>query len=485
MLHDVFRSELFGLGGVNRTAAFWHAVLAPKLALLGHRLTLPERWREDCPPALRGFAEQHRLAAEPASWVRLFSDPIWLPAVQTELAVLRGVGLVLGWELSPNIMRALAALGIAFIDAGIDALRFCPDLFLRLRSNAPRLAETLAALAVPDARVHAATGNFRPAPAALTRNAVLFAGQMPIDASLIAGGALARAGDFAAPIAAMLGGRRLLLKPHPHAAPHEDIRALHAAIPDSAIVTDPVYALLAAPGLAEVLTISSSVADEAAWFGKPARRLIVPDAAPGRMARVSPFHRIDAAFCTAGFWDRLLSHRPARIVPPEPAARSLRQIFSYDWGWAAQHRPPSSRRIAPGMRLGFARDGTGTGCLGFGWSAAEDWGVWSDGELATLLLCPAGAPGGLVLRLECLAFVPDPGHPPALHVTSRPEGVVLHRVLKGQRPPLLEIAVPPALCGRGCVEIVFRLSDLSSPQAAGLSGDPRRLGLGLLSLAVA
>jgi hypothetical protein len=481
VLHDVFRAALFGLGGVNQVAAFWQSLLAPKLRRLGHALELPAGLGADRPAALDELAAGHGLAHEPGSWFRLFSDPAMLPAVTGILAPLRGFDLVLGWELSPNIMRALSGMRLGFIDASIDSIRFCPDLFLRLRTNAPRYHDALAALEISGDRLRQEAARQSAIADSGGRASVLFAGQMPIDSSLIVGGKLAEPASFIGQIAAGLRGRQLLLKPHPHAAPHADIRALHDAIPDSRITTDPVYALLAAPWLEEVVTLSSSVADEAEMFGKPAMRLITPDGAPERLDGVSRFHRVDAGFLTAAFWDRLLSRRPARAALPEPPApRNLRQLFRYDWGWRAATPEPGARDIRPGMTVRFASGQPGGAWCCFGWSTPEDWGIWSDGDVATLLVQPQDAPDGLTLRLALTAFVPDASRPPGLEITSRPAGVARRIFLDSPNPPPIDIALPAALCGDGPVEIVLRFRDLSSPADAGLSGDARRLGVGLM-----
>ena len=279
LVHDVFRANPFSSGGQNRAAAFWQAQLAPVLAPLGHDLVRPAAFAPNSPPLLEQVADRHSLPRDRSSWISLFSDPALLPLVGHLLVGLKACDLVLGWELSPNIMRALTAQGMRFVNSSIDTIRFCPDVFLRVRTNDPVLSDRLAGHEVPTASLRAEARRLAQSmpPAPARPDSVLFAGQMEIDASLIAGAALARAAGLGAGIEALCAGRTLLLKPHPHCTLHPDIRALHAVLPGSRIVDDNVYALLAAPWLREVVTLSSSVADEAAMFDKPARRLVTPD----------------------------------------------------------------------------------------------------------------------------------------------------------------------------------------------------------------
>jgi hypothetical protein len=480
IVHDVFRSEVFGLGGQNRAAAFWHAQLAPIFAALGHELVRPADFAPDRPPVLQQLAASHPLPPDRSSWMRLFSDPALLSTVSDMLAGLRSCDLVLGWELSPNIMSALLAHGIRFVDASIDAIRFCPDLFLRLRTNDEVLAARLAALEVAQTNLRAVARQRADAvpPAPPRPDSVLFAGQMDIDSSLVVDARVARAAGSVARIEAACAGRDLWLKPHPHCPLHTDIRALHSALPSSRIADDNVYALLAAPWLREILTLSSSVADEAELFEKPARRLVTPDWAA--VAGVSRFFRTDARFTTRAFWQKLLTGQDA--LSPDAPARALRSMFSYRWGWS--EAPPAliERGLAAGDRILFGAGG-GARLCSFGWSAPEEWGVWSDGPLATLLMDIAGADGQrLRLRLDAMAFVPNPLRPLRISVSARPGGPITELSLPESPQAPIMLDMPAGCWGRGPMELVFRLHDPCSPRDLGLSEDGRRLGLGLRAL---
>src|SRR5262249_38138201 len=52
-----------------------------------------------------------------------------------------------------------------------------------------------------------------------------------------------------------------------------------------------------------------------------------------------------------------------------------------------------------GGLLSFARGGNGSNYLRSGWSQAEDWGVWSDGPIATVALADAALAGKANVQL--------------------------------------------------------------------------------------
>lgn len=467
LLHDIFRVNLFGQGGQNNTSQMWERVLAPLLGGIGHELVRPPAFTGDEPAPLVEMARRHRLAPEVASWSWLYSNPAARPLVREMLerhvlAPMGGADLVLGWELSPNMLRALAAFGLPTIEFNLDAVRFGPDLFLRLRSSHAPLAARLDPYVVPDSalRAHAAALAAAIPPPPPHRPAVLFAGQVADDSSLIRDGALAGIAPHVPAIrAALQPGEALLLKPHPHGAPHSDIRLLHAAFPAARIVTDNIYALLAAPWLRRVVTMTSSVATEAELFGTPALRLLTPDQSPALLPELSAYRRIDARFLTAAFWRALLDGAPARHEPP-PAR--IGQLFSRPWGRFTTPPTIQPRPLAPGARLECGAEAGLSTLLGFGWAPPEDDRIWAEGAMATLLLTPAA--GGLRLRLHGA-----PGGSLALGLaiglrapTLEGERLALTCFLDPAAPAPVDVPIPPELCGAP-VEVVLRFGAAREP----------------------
>jgi hypothetical protein len=486
--HDFFRSPALDpvLGSADRAGRFLSALVSAPLQSLGHTLIRASEVRDGRTDVLSNILAAQGWPAARATWARIFSVPDAQGALTPLLAPLAGFDLVLGWELPPNMLRLLHAQGTRVLDIGIDPVRFAPDLFLRLRTNDAAMAQRLVAEATPDADLAALAAQMRatrPPDARPRPPAVLFATQTEIDASLVVDAAIARIRPHLARIGALVGfGERLLLRPHPFGAPHTDLHTLHAAFPDARVSDESTYDLLAAPWIERVVTLSSSVAAEAALFGKPAERLIVPDNDPTRIGPDwSAPTRIDARIMTAAFWARLFG-QPAPDASPPPAP--LRRALPQGWGYAGWPPPRADRSLGPGAEHGFASGESGTALCAHGWSAPEDWGVWSDGELATVLLEPVEAPTGLRLSIQLQGFVPPGTSPRACAVSLRPCGIRREIVLAAE-PFVLDLTIPPAFCGgRGPIELAFRIDRPTSPAGAGVSDDARRLGVGLRRISV-
>jgi hypothetical protein len=432
LLHDVTRAVC--QSGHHRVAAMWQRQLAPAFAALGHELHCPDAFAAERPDPVAALMRRAGLAAEPGDWARLFSDPALLPEVEVLLADI-SADLVLGWELAPNMVRALLRRDVPVIDMSLAPLRFAPDLFLRLRTSQPDWAASLAGMAMPPEQLQAAASQVREAVAPARPeggNAVLFVGQTDLDASLIEDGQLAAVGRHLDAIEHMLaGGRALLLKPHPHGERHENLRLLHRHFPQARIVTDSIYTLLSDPAVGAVATLSSSVAVEAAWFGRSATALITPDQAPERLPELSGFHTIAARVADPRFWDRVLNGTTGGPAGP---AVSLRGMFHLDWGW-----PPMPARPAVALSadwLALARGQGGDALLRFGWRRPGAAGVEAAGALATLGFRCA-APG--TVELVCGTDAPE-DQPVALSV--RPGGATSTGIVAAGGVTTLRVAVP-------------------------------------------
>ena len=125
--------------------------------------------------------------------------------------------------------------------------------------------------------------------------------------------------------------------------------------------------------------------------------------------------------------------------------------------------------------------------LGQGWSAPEDWGVWSDEGRATLALVLAEPVGDEVLRLELearLLVLAGESTPPTLEVLANgatvgrwaPDDGSFHE-LSWALPGSL---IPPD----GRLELIVRVTPMRTPAELGLGQDLRTLGVGLRSVRV-
>jgi len=127
------------------------------------------------------------------------------------------------------------------------------------------------------------------------------------------------------------------------------------------------------------------------------------------------------------------------------------------------------------VELSTAASGPGLNLLGRGWNKPEPWGVWTDGDLASIRL-PQGRYSRVVLTGA--AFVPD--QPVRVGYSSA-----------GAQPTFVSIAdpVPITLAIDAAPEraqvhraLHLHLPDACSPASAGVSTDGRILGFGLTGI---
>lgn len=114
-----------------------------------------------------------------------------------------------------------------------------------------------------------------------------------------------------------------------------------------------------------------------------------------------------------------------------------------------------------------------------GWSTPEEWGVWSLGTAAVLVL-PASAWDGLwQARLKLKAFGKS-GSQVRVEISAGPSGVPLALTLPANAVVTQTIELPAA----EEASIRFSTPDAVSPFGLGVSSDRRQLGIGLIEVAL-
>ena len=135
-------------------------------------------------------------------------------------------------------------------------------------------------------------------------------------------------------------------------------------------------------------------------------------------------------------------------------------------------------------RLSFAPDEEGKKYLLSGWSIAEQWGTWSDGMSASILLkLPGYIDRDLMLTIQAHALINEK-HP------EQEVDVIVNRHLLGtleyttNSDQVSSLRIPKVLLSEnnGKVLIHFDFKNPKSPANLGMSRDVRRVGLGLVSL---
>lgn len=126
----------------------------------------------------------------------------------------------------------------------------------------------------------------------------------------------------------------------------------------------------------------------------------------------------------------------------------------------------------------------GAADLLLGWSGREPWGTWSDGKVAYAAVgVPSSAVGDLQLEVNGPAFL-APSHPTQrIRVAINGHDLAELRYAQSMDDQPRRLRVPRNMVDAGPVAVVrFEFPDAISPAAAGVSADPRMLGLGLSTL---
>ncbi|MCL7420744.1 MAG: GtrA family protein [Methylobacter sp.] len=136
-------------------------------------------------------------------------------------------------------------------------------------------------------------------------------------------------------------------------------------------------------------------------------------------------------------------------------------------------------------RVSFASNGTGLKYLLYGWSQHEPWGTWSDGDTSVILLTLSELPKNDVeLLIEGHAFLTDKHSFQEIDVLVNEQymATLRYEYQFNNRGRAVKIPLRLISENNGQLLIKFNFKNAKSPTELGLSGDRRRLGLGIVSL---
>jgi len=240
---------------------------------------------------------------------------------------------VIGHEMPPYLRHLLAARGVPFLDIRIHPIRFLDDLLFAVQASEAETQAALPGIAVPEETVLIAAGLIEAmcrytTDCTLPANTLLAIGQRTMDSSQIVGGSFFDALSCLPQIRAICQDYSgVLLKAHPYGGRHSLLLAA-ASMPNAlAMTSDNVYRLLAQPEITGVITVNSSSAYEARYFGKPVHTL-----APlpmqltwrGDAAQPGAYVSLDDSLLSVDFW-RVALRAHANVggmsgvrLPPKP-----------------------------------------------------------------------------------------------------------------------------------------------------------------------
>jgi hypothetical protein len=154
-------------------------------------------------------------------------------------------------------------------------------------------------------------------------------------------------------------------------------------------------------------------------------------------------------------------------------------------GQTAQAAPTATHRYGLGEKITFGPNGNAASYETGAWSHPEAWGTWSAGtEFGLQLETDQPADSDLIFSAVVGAFVNKKQPELSAQVLVNGERIDEWKFGFGESKEIYETrkaTVPKAVFNkaRPCV-ILFRLSNATSPAELGLSGDPRKLGLGFI-----
>lgn len=317
-------------GGTDRPTAWLYNAIRRQLGLataLPVSLLTPTAL-----PELAAWITAQRTAAEADAWWAaqyraIPTPPAWLVArLQRQFCVT--------YEAPPYLITLLDLLGLPWLDIRLHPVRFLDDLLFAVRAASADTQAAAFTWAVPESRAVASAGLLEAigqliSDAAVPANTLLVAGQRPMDASQIVGDAFFDAFDHKPQIDALCAAHAaVVLKPHPAGDAHSLlVVAANAPAHVLGVIADNTYRMLALPEVASVLTVNSSLAYEAGYFGKRVHTLAplpITLAWAGDAPDMGRHVSLDAAILAPDFW-RMIIAPHTRVtetdgmrLPPKP-----------------------------------------------------------------------------------------------------------------------------------------------------------------------
>lgn len=338
---DVFRCREFGVRSVAENARWllglFYASFPPdrfKQSIFVSESDLGEFRAAE-------FRRSHAIPADKRGWASLVNAVI--PKNDEDyFADLLTASLVIGWGLTPALIELLHRNDVAVVDFEIDPIRFSDDIFLRIRTNEPRLSAYLSALHIDDAAFRTSVAEIRgivcrndASAIKQSRSYAVFAGQCQVDLSVVSSGWLVAPAEHIDQIRAIAKNVEILaVKPHPYDDDPRHVEVLLNLIPNACLTRSNIYRLLSDTNCNHALGLSSSVLDEAALFGVATTRLISPDRDASDLIpnALSPWYRVSAEVVADGSLSRVLFGGGSASCNLPSRRIDLRRSFQLGWG---------------------------------------------------------------------------------------------------------------------------------------------------------
>jgi hypothetical protein len=489
--YDMFRNRDVGLAPVAMNARWLHALLRQANWQNSVQVDLYQSKADGGAVDTAAVYDRLGLPQSPDGWARMVSTP--LLASVPELADFRTADVIVGFGLTPALHRTFDHAGMRVLDIEISPFRFGRTRYFRARTNCPILASALQTIAVPDeefdeeAQLLAARLATTGSVPAKSRSIGVTFGQSDIDLALVADGRTVSLNDtpFVEQVADLASTvDELHLVPHPNVQRNpENLRRLIAGIPNATLESRPAYAYMACPQTRFAVALSSSTLSEAARFGVPTHRLIVPDRDRPELlpAKLGRWMDVRDDLFSPAFWQAVLLRRPSVDLQSKARQTSLVDAVLGENNLAhlADARAPSPCLAVEG-RHALSLDGSGVDILRYGWHHPEAWGTWSSGHFASLSFY-SDSDDWRSAEIELEIFAPDPNDPPEINVrTTESRSFAPLRCTTTAAGQVLICDRHPK-SGGGLFNITFQIPSPLTPARFG-SPDDRLLGVGVKAI---
>ena len=307
-------------GGKDRaTSWLWNAL--KRSIYLASGLPVEALTTTTCPALGTWIGSQRALEVADAYWASLYHHVPWSASLEQLVIERLRRRFCVGFEMPPWLVRLLDELAVPYVDLHLHPVRFMDDLMFAARASCAETQANLLSLAVMESEVVATAGLLDAmcqfiSEARVPDDTLLVAGQRRYDSTQIINGGFFDAMPLAEEIHALCARHAaVILKPHPFDRKHS-LLEVAAAAPSRVlgVIDDNVYRLMALPQISAVLTVNSSVAHEAPYFGKRVHALAPLTIRPAwhSAAVDADVHAsLDDVVVTPDFWrDVLAPHTP-------------------------------------------------------------------------------------------------------------------------------------------------------------------------------
>lgn len=324
VVNDFVRADKDGHPGEGDRSAVWLFDAVKRQVQAAARLPIHLLTARNCPD-LYAWVQQKRPPKEAdAFWAAVY-DHLPIDAALEAILLPRLQGqFVIGYEMPAYLLGLLAQRGVPYIDIRIHPIRFLDDLIFATRASDTATQHALMRIAVSEETVIAQAGLVEAmcrytANCSLPSNTLLVIGQRTFDSSQIIAGKFFDALESRSHILGICETyKTLLLKPHPYEGKHSLLMLTSAAPNTLGVTSDNVYRLFAQPEIAGILTVNSSAAYEARYFGKQVHTLgplSIRLAWRGDAAFADSYLSVDQYLLSVDFW-RLILGPHTHVSPP-------------------------------------------------------------------------------------------------------------------------------------------------------------------------